>query len=142
MISRLVHFVTIAVVIVGAVVAPSPVSAETRIALVIGNSAYRSVARLPNPANDAAAMGDLFRAAGFEVQIANDLGASEFRKALRSFATKAPGASFLPDGRPRRLDRFGIYRQPLSLIACRSHVAWNRRHTSESVAESMVTHAT
>ena len=29
--------------------------AETRVALVIGNSAYKNVSRLQNPANDAAA---------------------------------------------------------------------------------------
>jgi hypothetical protein len=33
-----------------------PALAEKRVALVIGNSAYKNVARLNNPANDAAAV--------------------------------------------------------------------------------------
>jgi uncharacterized caspase-like protein len=68
-------------------------AAEKRVALVIGNGAYRNALRLPNPVNDAAAMGDLFKAAGFDdVRIANDLGVNDLRKALRSFAEKAAGA--------------------------------------------------
>jgi hypothetical protein len=35
-----------------------PGHAEKRVALVIGNSAYRNVPALPNPINDAADMGD------------------------------------------------------------------------------------
>jgi hypothetical protein len=38
-----------------------------RIALVIGNGAYRYARRLPNPANDARAMAQALREAGFEV---------------------------------------------------------------------------
>ncbi len=35
--------------------------AEKRVALVIGNSAYKNVARLHNPANDAAAVVAMFK---------------------------------------------------------------------------------
>ncbi len=42
-------------------------SAENRVALVIGQSAYRAVVPLPNPANDAKAMAQLLGEAGFEV---------------------------------------------------------------------------
>ena len=45
------------VLLVTAVLA-DPASAEKRVALVVGNSAYRSVARLDNPDNDAALMAD------------------------------------------------------------------------------------
>ena len=38
--------------------------AEKRVALVMGNSAYKNVARLANPANDAALVGGMFRKAG------------------------------------------------------------------------------
>ena len=41
--------------------------AENRLALVIGQSAYRSVPALPNPANDAKAMTQLLTDSGFEV---------------------------------------------------------------------------
>ncbi|WP_035973203.1 hypothetical protein, partial [Bradyrhizobium sp. WSM3983] len=35
--------------------------AEKRVALVMGNSAYKNVARLANPVNDAALVGGMFR---------------------------------------------------------------------------------
>jgi len=63
-----------------------PASAESRIALVIGNSAYRAVTVLPNPANDARAMTELLRGAGFEVVSRPDLSQSDMRRALRDFA--------------------------------------------------------
>ncbi|MGY3149359.1 hypothetical protein ACVWYQ_006358 [Bradyrhizobium sp. USDA 3397] len=52
--------------------------AEKRVALVIGNSAYKSVPQLPNPANDAALVGDMFRRAGFDlVETKNDLNVAD-----------------------------------------------------------------
>ena len=44
----------------------SPALAEKRVALVIGNSSYDKVARLPNPANDAALVADTLKSAGFD----------------------------------------------------------------------------
>ena len=41
--------------------------ADVRIALVIGNAAYAGDAALPNPVNDAAAMGETLRQLGFAV---------------------------------------------------------------------------
>ena len=64
-------------------------AAENRIALVIGNSAYQSVSALPNPANDAKAMTDLLKSAGFEVVVAPDLTQSEMRRTIGEFAGKA-----------------------------------------------------
>lgn len=67
-----------------------PALAEKRVALVMGNSAYKNVARLANPANDAALVGGMFRKAGFEtVDIKLDLNVAEMRKALRDFGGKA-----------------------------------------------------
>jgi uncharacterized caspase-like protein len=40
--------------------------AERRVALVIGNSAYKSAPRLANPVNDAALVGGMFKKAGFD----------------------------------------------------------------------------
>jgi hypothetical protein len=60
--------------------------AESRVALVIGNSAYKTVTVLPNPANDAKAMTELLVAAGFEVVSRPDLSQSDMRRALRDFA--------------------------------------------------------
>src|SRR5215470_6617861 len=64
---------------------------ESRIALVIGNSAYQSVSPLPNPANDAKAMTALLNAAGFEVTVAPDLTQTGMRQAISEFATKVAG---------------------------------------------------
>lgn len=64
--------------------------AERRVALVIGNSAYKSVARLSNPVNDATLVGGMFKKAGFElVDVRLDLSGAEMRKALREFGSKA-----------------------------------------------------
>ena len=70
-----------------------PPFAGKRIALVIGNSAYRNVSRLANPVNDAAVLADTFRKANFDVVDArNDLGISEMRRVLRDFGGKARDA--------------------------------------------------
>lgn len=62
-------------------------------ALVIGNSAYKSVPRLNNPVNDAALVGGMFRKAGFDtVDVKLDLSVVDMRKALREFGTKARDA--------------------------------------------------
>jgi uncharacterized caspase-like protein len=67
--------------------------ADKNIALVIGNSAYQNVARLPNPTNDAAAMAALFRQAGFAVVTAqSDLSVIEMRRTLRDFGDLAQDA--------------------------------------------------
>jgi hypothetical protein len=42
-----------------------PALADKRVALVVGNSAYRSVAILDNPANDAKLLADTLTALGF-----------------------------------------------------------------------------
>jgi uncharacterized caspase-like protein len=70
-----------------------PAFAEKRIALVIGNSAYRNVAPLPNPVNDGAAFAATLKAAGFDVvDSRQDLAAAETRRALRDFADRARDA--------------------------------------------------
>ncbi|MCO5131094.1 MAG: caspase family protein [Xanthobacteraceae bacterium] len=62
--------------------------AESRMALVIGQSAYRAVTPLPNPANDAKAMAGLLGDAGFEVTSASDLSQNALRQAISDFAGK------------------------------------------------------
>jgi len=63
-------------------------SAESRLALVIGQSAYRSVPALPNPANDAKAVTQLLTDSGFEVSSAADLSQNQMREAVSDFAGK------------------------------------------------------
>ncbi|RXH18399.1 caspase family protein [Bradyrhizobium guangzhouense] len=67
--------------------------AERRMALVIGNSAYKRVPKLANPTNDAALVGGMFRSAGFDwIDIKTDVNASEMRKALRDFGQRTRDA--------------------------------------------------
>jgi uncharacterized caspase-like protein len=67
--------------------------AEKRVALVIGNSAYKSVPRLTNPVNDATIVAAMFKQAGFdEVTTRLDLDANGMRKALREFGARARDA--------------------------------------------------
>nr|WP_247438395.1 caspase family protein [Bradyrhizobium sp. 139]MCK1744948.1 caspase family protein [Bradyrhizobium sp. 139] len=70
-----------------------PAHAERRVALVIGNSAYKNAPRLANPVNDAGLVGAMFRNAGFDsVDIKLDLNASEMRRMLREFAARTRDA--------------------------------------------------
>jgi len=62
--------------------------AENRVALVIGQSNYRAVVPLPNPANDAKAVSKLLGDAGFDVQSAADLSQNELRAEISDFAAK------------------------------------------------------
>jgi hypothetical protein len=62
--------------------------AENRLALVIGESAYRAVTPLPNPANDAKAVSKLLNDAGFEVTTAADLSQREMNTEVGDFAAK------------------------------------------------------
>ncbi|WP_316178140.1 MULTISPECIES: caspase domain-containing protein [unclassified Bradyrhizobium] len=71
-----------------------PAYAEKRVALVIGNSAYKNVPQLLNPANDAALVGGMFKRAGFDsVEIKTDLNAVEMRRVLREFGGRTREAA-------------------------------------------------
>jgi Caspase domain len=71
---------------------PSAMAAK-RVALVIGNSNYQNAPALTNPANDAAAITEMFKRADFDViDSRRDLKAQEMRRALRDFGDKARGA--------------------------------------------------
>ena len=63
-------------------------SAESRLALVIGQSAYKSVPALPNPINDAKAVTQMLTDSGFEVSTASNLSQSELRQQVSAFAGK------------------------------------------------------
>ena len=63
-------------------------SAESRLALVIGQSAYKSVPVLPNPINDAKAVSQMLTESGFEVSTVSDLSQSQIRDQLSEFAAK------------------------------------------------------
>jgi len=68
-------------------------SAEKRVALVIGNSEYQHAPKLPNPVNDANAVGIMLEGAGFQVvELRNDLTNTEMRRMLRDFSERARDA--------------------------------------------------
>jgi tetratricopeptide (TPR) repeat protein len=82
---------------VAAVPQPAPPRAapQHRVALIIGNSAYRAVAALPNPRRDAEAVADALRQTGFQtVQLAVDLDRDGMVKALRAFRAQADKADW------------------------------------------------
>ncbi|MGY4628510.1 caspase family protein [Bradyrhizobium sp. USDA 4486] len=66
--------------------------ADKRVALVIGNGAYRNVPALPNPTNDAADVGAALKRSGFEPIVATDLDQSAMQEAVLRFAREAHGA--------------------------------------------------
>ena len=67
--------------------------ADKRVALVFGISNYQNVPQFANPNSDAAAMGDVFKKAGFNVvDLRRDLGVSDMRRAVREFAATASDA--------------------------------------------------
>jgi uncharacterized caspase-like protein len=82
------HFKAAAAASLLAIIASNPAFAENRVALVIGNSAYRAVSPLPNAQNDARSMTDLLGAAGFEVMNTPDLSQDDLRKTIGEFAGK------------------------------------------------------
>jgi tetratricopeptide (TPR) repeat protein len=74
---------------------PGSVSAGRRIALVIGNGAYRNVHPLDNPPRDAKLIAASLKDLGFQaVTLADDLARDKFFEALRTFASDAEKADW------------------------------------------------
>jgi TPR repeat protein len=64
-------------------------SAETRVALVIGNGAYRSITALTNPPNDAKDVADELKALGFKVTLGVDLDQESMERQIADFGKAA-----------------------------------------------------
>lgn len=80
-----------------AVVASRPAAEQPtlRVALVIGNSNYSAVPRLPNPIRDAEMVATAFRDLGFRsVTVMKNLGYDEMRRALRDFSMEVARADW------------------------------------------------
>lgn len=75
-------------------VSVQPSSGGRRAALVIGNSAYVNVQRIPNPENDAREMAAALKRLDFDVTLKQNLGSAAMRSALRDFEDKAAGADW------------------------------------------------
>ena len=83
---------SVALVLIGCTAASIPAFADRRVALVIGNSAYRNTVQLPNPRNDATDVAKMLKSAGFEVVEGVDLDKRGMDDAFRRFADAAAGA--------------------------------------------------
>jgi uncharacterized protein len=85
--------VLVALVSLGALTASlSPARAGTRLALVMGNSRYQTVAALDNPSNDAADLAQALRSVGFDVIEQRDATRDVMAKAVRDFSERLRGA--------------------------------------------------
>jgi uncharacterized caspase-like protein len=68
---------------------PSPLWAEARIALLIGNEAYASeIGRLANPHNDVALLEQTLKGLGFEVVTVRDAGLGALNRAVNGYARR------------------------------------------------------
>jgi len=75
--------------------APAPASEEKRVALVIGNSSYANVQKLPNPKGDSEKIADTLKQIGFaRVTLAHDLTREKLVDALKTFARDAANADW------------------------------------------------
>ncbi|MFA6139238.1 MAG: caspase domain-containing protein, partial [Hyphomicrobium sp.] len=61
-------------------------TAEKRVALVVGNAAYKETAKLANPVNDANEIAAALKASGFDVILGLDVDKREFDTKVRNFA--------------------------------------------------------
>ena len=66
--------------------------ADKKVAFVVGNSAYKSVAPLPNPASDAKAIAQVLRNVGFDVVEGTNLTRDKMSEKLIDFGRRAQGA--------------------------------------------------
>ena len=69
-----------------------PAASADRVALVIGNGAYKFANALPNPVNDATDMTGKLKTLGFEVFGGSDLDLAGMQGAMRQFAENSSGA--------------------------------------------------
>jgi formylglycine-generating enzyme required for sulfatase activity len=76
-------------VLIGAV---TKAAAEKRVALVVGNGAYRHADKLANPVNDAQGMRDVLKKLGFDVVYGEDLDLKGLQRAIGQFAGAVKGA--------------------------------------------------
>jgi hypothetical protein len=86
------RFLIAALSVAGLLVSANVAKADKRVAFVLGNSAYKNVAPLPNPAIDAKSMAKVLRNVGFEVVEGANLTRDRMTERLLEFGKKAEGA--------------------------------------------------
>ena len=89
---KAVRSAVVAVLAFVVVAMPSVARADGRVALVVGNSTYAHIGRLPNPDSDARDMSAALRRLGFEVTTEFDADRVELTEALRAFTRQSAGA--------------------------------------------------
>jgi hypothetical protein len=82
----------IAVAWLALICALTPAHAEKRVALVVGNAAYRHADKLANPVNDARGMRDALKSLGFDVTYGEDLDGQSLRRVIGQFADRVGDA--------------------------------------------------
>ncbi|MGY3452434.1 caspase family protein [Bradyrhizobium sp. USDA 4353] len=86
------RFFTITLSLLCMVLTAGAAKADRRVAFVVGNGAYKSVAQLPNPPVDAKAMAATLRNVGFDVVEGTNLTRDKMTEKLLDFGRKAQGA--------------------------------------------------
>src|SRR5215212_3344849 len=86
------RFRTLALSLICTIFTAGAASADKRVAFVVGNGTYKSVAALPNPSIDAKAMASALRNVGFDVVEGSNLTRDKMTEKLLEFGQKAQGA--------------------------------------------------
>jgi uncharacterized caspase-like protein len=87
--NRIFQFAGAAAIVCGLLTAQPAFAQDKKVALVIGNAAYKNVTSLKNPVNDAADTGDALKRIGFEVTTLSNAPVADMRRALKQFGDKA-----------------------------------------------------
>jgi uncharacterized caspase-like protein len=85
-------FIALMALVIAVFCGAGEVAAQKRVALVIGNSAYKHTPPLSNPRNDATDIAAALAGFGFEIVQGYDLDKPSFDRTVRAFATALQGA--------------------------------------------------
>jgi caspase domain-containing protein/putative peptidoglycan binding protein len=86
------RFLIAAISVATLLVSGNAALADKRVAFVVGNSAYKNVAPLPNPAVDARSMAKMLRNVGFDVVEGSNLTRDKMMEKLLDFGKRAENA--------------------------------------------------
>ena len=103
-----------------------PAFAEKRVALVIGNGAYKNAVHLPNPRNDAQDVAASLTRIGFETIVGVDLDEAGMDEHAIQFARRARDADVARPARLRRPAACGASRT-FAAVAHRTVLTWKGR---------------
>jgi hypothetical protein len=87
-----VRFWYLGILLIGLMAAPASGIAQSRVALVIGNSSYQNAVALPNPVNDAIDISNSLKRLGFDVKTITNAKFDDMRRALIGFGQQTRNA--------------------------------------------------